>query len=92
MATKTHDLVVKIGEYTKDGEKKNRYENIGSVFENEDGGSFMLLKRTFNPAGVPNPDNKDSVIVSRFEVKGYEADTATPKKSSMTADDEDIPF
>lgn len=64
---KTHDLCVKVGTYTdKDGNEKARYENIGSVITKDDGGEFILLKRTFNPAGVPNPDNKDMVIVSLF--------------------------
>lgn len=64
---KVYDMVVKTGSYQKDGETKNRYENIGSVMKSDDG-SFLILKRTFNPAGVPNPENKDSLIVSLFEV------------------------
>ena len=70
MATKkTYDLAVKTGEYQKDGQTKNRYQNIGSVMEKEDGGKFILLDRTFSPAGVINPDNRDTVIVSLFAVK-----------------------
>jgi hypothetical protein len=76
MAKKTHDVVVKVGTYEKNGETKNRYENIGSRMEKDDGGAFLLIKRTFNPAGVPNPDNKDSIIVSLFEVKEKEGATA----------------
>lgn len=64
---KTHDLCVKVGTYTdKGGNEKARYENIGAVITKDDGGEFIMLKRTFNPAGVPNPDNKDMVIVSLF--------------------------
>ena len=68
MATqKQYDLVVKTGSYTNgQGEQKNRYENIGSMMQG-DNGPFMILKRTFNPAGVINPENKDSLIVSMFE-------------------------
>ena len=68
MATrKTHDLVIKTGSYTNNqGETKNRYENIGSMMEG-DNGPFIIMKRTFNPAGVVNPENKDSLIVSCFE-------------------------
>lgn len=62
-----YDVVVKTGEYTNgQGEQKSRYENIGTMMQG-DNGPFLILKRTFNPAGVPNPDNKDSVIVSLFE-------------------------
>ena len=66
MAHKIADLAVKTGEYQKDGETKGRYENVGSMMQG-DNGQFMILKRTFNPAGVPNPECKDSVIVSCFE-------------------------
>lgn len=64
---KLYDAVVKTGEYQNgQGETKSRYENIGTVMQG-DNGKFLILKRTFNTAGVPNPDNKDSVIVSFFE-------------------------
>lgn len=67
MATKLYDVTVKTGEYTNNqGENKGRYENIGTMMQG-DKGPFLILKRTFNPAGVPNPDNKDSVICSCFE-------------------------
>ena len=66
MTHKIADLVVKTGEYPKDGEMKGRYENVGAMMQG-DNGQFMILKRTFNPAGVPNPESKDTVIVSCFE-------------------------
>lgn len=67
MAHKLYDLAVKTGEYTNSqGETKGRYENVGSVMQS-DNGQFVILKRTFNPAGVPNPDSKDSVLLSCFE-------------------------
>jgi len=67
MANKTHNLAVKVGEYQKDGQTKNRYINVGSVMSGENG-QFILMDRTFNPAGVPNPENKDSVLISVFDV------------------------
>ena len=87
MTKRTHDLAVKVGTYQKGGETKNRYENIGSVFQDDNGGEFMTLKRTFNPAGCPNPDNKDSIIISKFAVKEQ---TEAPSQSS--APDGEIPF
>lgn len=67
MTQKLYDLCVKTGSYTNaQGEEKGRYENIGSVMQG-DKGQFLILKRTFNPAGVPNPDCKDSVLISCFE-------------------------
>jgi len=58
---KIKDLAVKVGE-------KN-WVNIGCIIEKDDGGKFMLMNRTFNPAGVPNPYNRDTLIVSMFDVK-----------------------
>lgn len=71
-ATKVKDIAVKTGEYQKDGQTKGRYENIGSIFKSDDGGTFLLMKRTFNPAGVPNPDNRDTVLISVFDLKDSE--------------------
>ena len=88
MTKRTHDLAVKTGTYPKGGETKNRYENIGSVFQDDNGGEFMTLKRTFNPAGVPNPDGKDSIIISRFAVREQ---TEAPEPQT-SAPDGDIPF
>lgn len=64
---KLRDLVVVTGTYESNGETKKRYENIGALMESNDGGQYIMLKRTFNPAGVPNPENRDSVLVGMFE-------------------------
>lgn len=63
---KKYDLAVKVGEYEKDGQKKNRYQNVGAIMEG-DNGPFILLEKTFNPAGIQ--DGKNSVLISMFEVK-----------------------
>ena len=69
MSKKLYDLVVKVGEYTNaQGEVKGRYKNVGSAMQG-DNGTFLIIDRTFNFAGVPNPDNKDAVIVSCYEPK-----------------------
>lgn len=66
MATKkVADLTVKLYTYEKDGQTKGKYQNIGAVMDG-DNGQYILLDRHFNPAGVPNPDNKNSVLVSVF--------------------------
>lgn len=66
--THVYDLAVKTGEYQDNqGNTKGRYENVGKVLRN-DNGQFMLLKKTFNPAGVDS--NGDMIIVSMFEPKG----------------------
>jgi len=91
---RVRDLAVKTGEYEKDGETKGRYENIGAMWKNDDGDLMLTMKRTFNPAGVPNPDGRDSVVVSMFEAKEKEqprqAEKPKPKPAPMDSDD--IPF
>ena len=77
---KIYDLAVKTGSYQKDGETKNRYENIGSVMENENG-QFMFLKRSFNPAGVDFKDGSESIIISMF----------APKEKSGNSQKSDLP-
>lgn len=75
MSTKKYDVVAKIGTYqNKEGETKGRYLTVGSILEN-DGKPFLLLNRHFNPAGLPNPDNRDSVLLSLFEPKKQEEGT-----------------
>ncbi len=93
---KLYDLAVKTGTYTNSaGEEKGRYLNIGSIMEKDDGGKFILLNRTFNPAGVPNPDNRESLIVSMFAPKKKDAPaSAAPPASEENPfeDDGNIPF
>jgi len=67
--TKLYDLVITTGSYTNSqGEVKKQYKNVGIVKQGENG-QYILLDRTFNPAGVPNPENKDMLIISMFEPK-----------------------
>ncbi len=95
-AKKVKDLAVKTGSYMKDGQEKGRYENVGSLMKMDDGSFFVLLKRTFNPAGVPVQDGKDQIIVSVFDLKDDRGDSAPPQRQSApppsAADDDDIPF
>jgi len=93
--TKEYDLTVKIGTYQKDGETKNRYMNIGSVMKGEHG-PFIIMDRTFNPAGVSNPENRESLIVSMFKVKpkedqGYQQASSPDLPQPFQADSQ-IPF
>lgn len=86
---KIKDLAVVVGKYQKDGQEKNRYLNVGAVFE-KDGNKFILLSRTFNPAGVPGNADKDSVLISMFDVRDDSNISAQPQQS--TEADDDIPF
>lgn len=79
---KVKDLAVKVSD-------KN-WVNIGCIMEKDDGGKFMIMNRTFNPAGVPNPDNRDTLIVSMFDVKPKS--DADKVSDAFNGTDEDIPF
>lgn len=101
-AKKIRDLAVKTGSYTdRDGNTKGRYKNVGSLMESDDGSKFILLDTTFNPAGVPNPDNRDNVLISIFELKDDQRQQSAPAQrqapqqqqpSGANAADDDIPF
>ncbi|MBQ9895962.1 MAG: hypothetical protein IJQ63_00355 [Synergistaceae bacterium] len=70
--TKIYDLAVRTGQYmTRSGETKSQWLNIGAVMRNDKRESFILLNRSFNPAGVPVKDSKAAqIIVSLFKPKG----------------------
>lgn len=79
-AQKSHDLVVKTGEYQDaHGTIKGRYQNVGSLMVGEDGRPFIILERWFNPAGLPNPQNRSSVILSLFEPNQQQAPAQPPQ-------------
>lgn len=68
MTRKTKDLCVKVGEYPDgQGGMKPEWRRVGVVMENDQGNEFLLLHRDFNPAGVPNPENRSTVMISMFE-------------------------
>ena len=67
---KKYDLAVKTGSYQdRDGNTKNKWQNVGVVLEGKYG-PYILLNRTFNPAGVPSNGEDDVVAISMFEPKG----------------------
>ena len=90
------DVVVKVGTYQSGGETKNKWENVGSLVQFDDGNQGLFLKRTFYPAGVPNPDGKEDLLLSFFDIKDKAAGGASgggrpAPRQSAPADDE-IPF
>lgn len=102
MATKKYDIAVKVGEYQdRNGQTKGRYLNVGAVIQG-DKGPYIVLERTFNPAGVPNPDNRSSLILSLFEPRDPNAQQGggqsqrqdQPQQSQAARQDmdDDIPF
>ena len=88
---KMYDLAVKTGSYTNSqGETKNRYENIGSVFKG-DKGPYAFLKKTFNPAGIETEPGRDSIIVSMFEPKPRQQQQS-PSQGFQNTNQEAPPF
>lgn len=89
---KLYDLAVKTGEYEKDGQRKNRYKNIGAMWEGrswdgEPGEPYITLDASFNPAGVPRKEGSDSIFISLFKVKPKEDNNrlGTPSASNPPA-------
>lgn len=97
MAKKLYDVVVATRKYNDAaGQEKTVWENIGSVIQGEKG-PFLSLKRTFNPAGVPNPENRDTVAISLFVPQetgktGGNTSPANKPEQQNSVPDDDIPF
>jgi hypothetical protein len=105
---KIRDVVVKVGEYQdrNTGETKGRFENVGALMQNDDdsGSFFIMLKRTFNPAGVPGQDARESILLSCYipqeQREKQPAQTGEPRKQTYAeasggaarALDDEVPF
>ena len=101
---KKYDLVVKVGEYTDgQGQTKGRFKNVGVMMEGQNG-PYILLDRTFNPAGVGGNDGRESIILSMYEPRdnagGAANNTAQERHSNQKAnayrnddlDGDSVPF
>ena len=91
--TKIYDVVAVTGEYqNRDGDTKKRYENVGVIMD-KGNGAFLMLKRTFNPAGL---DAKgDSVILSLFAPKEGQSAHGEAKQNGYAPQvdlSDDLPF
>jgi len=96
MPQKIKELAVKTGSYTdRNGQTKGRYENVGSILQMDDGSKMLLLKRSFNPAGVPFKEGSDQIIISMFDPKERDGGNSGPQSTPATAAvdfADDIPF
>jgi hypothetical protein len=64
---KLYDVAIPLGTYEdRNGVEKVRWQNVGAVLEG-DKGAYLLLDRWFNPAGMPNPENRTSVVLTLFD-------------------------
>lgn len=88
-----YDIVATVGTYqNKQGETKSRYKNVGVVIEKEAGKPFILIDRTFNLAGLPNPENRDQVLLSLFTPKDKGSDYNQGLQQKAVALDDEIDF
>lgn len=112
MARILKDMAVVVGTYEdrNTGQQKNRYRNIGVLMESENNGEryqYLLLDRTFNPAGVPVKAGSDKVLVSLFDQRerndagqqggaqggGYASQSPQePDRGGYATNDSEIPF
>lgn len=91
---KKYDLVVKTGEYTdRDGNSKARFKNVGVMMDGQNG-PYILLDRTFNPAGVGGQDGRESIIISLYEPRdeGGQRQQSAPRSGNSDLGGDDIPF
>lgn len=92
MSSKTHDLVVKTGEYQSGGDTKARWLNVGSAVKAESGKTVFLLDRTFNPAGVSGEGNSESVMIQAFPVDENRQQSQKQAPATDGFEDSQIPF
>lgn len=95
MATsKKYDLAVVVGSYPdpQTGVNKNRYQNIGTVLEKDDGGKFILLDPLINLAAIPRGQGRDMIMVSMFEPKeNNQGQQSAPQNSQPQNNDQPYP-
>lgn len=103
MVKRLNDLVVKVGEYTNSkGEKKTQYHNVGAELQGDDGSTYLLIDRYFNPAGVPDFNGKGSarIAVWKFPPREQNNSASTPEQNASRSantrgneiQNDDIPF
>ena len=80
---KMYDLVVTVGSYVdKQGNQKREYETIGTVFQGQKG-IYAIMKKTFNPAGVPS--DRSSFFVNFYEPR--DRNQTRPNGNQQTSND-----
>lgn len=95
---KLKDIAVVVGTYQSGGEEKFRWKTVGALIEGKGGKQYIMLDRTFNPAGVPDLEERgsDQIVMSMFEPKQYDNQKPQSKPTRRAKDDDeygdDIPF
>ena len=84
--------MIKNGEFTnKDGEVKNKWVQVGTILENNNG-EYVLLDPTINLAGFDR-QGRDNLIASIFEDTAKKSSMARIEDKNPEVDfSDDIPF
>ena len=93
MATKKYDVAIKVGEYEANGQKKNRYQNIGVIMEGEHG-PYLMLNALFTSHQLNmlcNKDRRESLLCSLFAPKA-DGDKKTPAPATAESLGDEVPF
>lgn len=92
-ATHSHDISIKVGEYTNAaGEKKSRTRHIGRAYKTDEGRLFLRIDaEQLNPitASLARAKGENSVILNLWPAETREKPAAPP---AVAADDDDISF
>ena len=87
-AKKIKDAVVVVGEYqNRQGETKKQFRTVGSLIQFDDGGTQLVLDKSFNPAGVPG----DACRISFYDPKPF-GQQQTQAAAPAEYVEDDIPF
>lgn len=106
MATKVlKELAVAVGSYEdrSSGQTKNRYQNVGVLMESTndrgEANTFLMLDRSFNPAGVPFKPGSDKILISMFDPRPRDGQQQSSGRSEEPRseqrddlNDSEIPF
>ena len=92
-------LVAKVGTYQKDGETKNRYQDVGAIMSNSNG-EYALLNPAVNLAGLllqqnaMSGENRTSVMISVFDNDNRQQPQQQPAQNNSAPQDfeQDAPF
>lgn len=96
--SKVKDLAVGVRKYTKDGEEKTEWANVGEILDDGNGKRIILLNRHFNPAGIPFQEGKSKIAISEFDPREKEdrapaqRQQQAPKAASGSDIPDDVPF
>ena len=79
---KLYDLCVATRTYKANGQDKTNWENIGALFQNDEGKKFIMLKAHFNPAAIQRKEGSESILISMFKPKSKQDNQQQNSNSS----------